>query len=145
MLEEIVTSVKRVSDIIAAIAAASQEQSQGIDQVNKAVTQMDQVVQASSAHTEELSSTAQGLAAQTQQLQVLVGRFKLGEMVVAAVVPLVTSEDRFEGQKALPVGGLAPAAPQASGARVRRGNQTLDGAASGRDQGRGPDDDFEPF
>ena len=143
-LGEIVASVKRVADIIAEIAAASQEQSQGIDHVNKAVMQMDQVVQRAAAQAEELSSTAQGLAIQAQQLQALVGRFKLREMVVAAVVPLVASEERFEGQKALPVGG-APAGPQASVARGRRGNQAFDEAASGRRQGRGPDGDFEPF
>ncbi len=78
-LEEIVTSVKRVTDIIAEIAAASQEQSTGIDQVNKAVTQMDQVTQSNAAQTEELSSTAQSLAAQAEEMQALVGRFKLGE------------------------------------------------------------------
>ncbi len=76
-LQEIVTSVKRVTDIIAEIAAASQEQAQGIEQVNKAVAQMDQVVQANAAQTEELSSTAQSLAAQAAELQALVGRFKL--------------------------------------------------------------------
>ncbi len=77
-LGEIVTSVKRVTDLIAEIAAASQEQATGIDQVNKAVTQMDQVVQSNSAQTEELSSTAQGLAAQAEELETLVARFKLG-------------------------------------------------------------------
>src|SRR2546426_3505590 len=49
-------SVKRVTDIIAEIAAASQEQSQGIEQVNKAVVQMDRLVQSSAAQTEESSS-----------------------------------------------------------------------------------------
>ena len=78
-LEEIVGSVKRVTDIIAEIAAASKEQSSGIDQVNKAVTQMDQVTQSNAAQTDELSSTAQSLAAGAQQLQTLVGRFKLDE------------------------------------------------------------------
>jgi methyl-accepting chemotaxis protein len=78
-LEEIVRSVKRVTDIIAEIAAASQEQSQGIDQVNKAVGQMDQVVQQNASQTEELSTTAQTLARQAQQLQRLVSRFKLME------------------------------------------------------------------
>ena len=76
-LTEIVGSVKRVTDIIAEIAAASQEQTTGIDQVNKAVTQMDQVTQANAAQTEELSATAQSLAAQAEELQALVGRFKL--------------------------------------------------------------------
>jgi methyl-accepting chemotaxis protein len=78
-LQEIVTSVKRVTDIIGEIAAASQEQSTGIDQVNRAVTQMDQVVQSNAAQTEELSSTAQSLTGQARQLQSLVAKFKLVE------------------------------------------------------------------
>jgi methyl-accepting chemotaxis protein len=76
-LQDIVSSVKKVTDIIGEIAAASQEQSGGIDQVNKSVSQMDQVVQSNAAQTEELSSTAQAMSAQAQQLQALVGQFKL--------------------------------------------------------------------
>jgi methyl-accepting chemotaxis protein len=76
-LEEIVASVRRVTDIIAEISAASQEQSQGIDQVNRAVAQMDNVTQSTAAQTEEVSATAQSLAAQAVQLQTLVGRFRL--------------------------------------------------------------------
>ncbi len=83
-LEEIVNSVKRVTDIVAEIAAASQEQSSGIEQVNKAMMQMDQVTQANAAQTEELSSTAQALAVQAEQLQALVGRFKLTEGAAVA-------------------------------------------------------------
>ncbi len=58
-LQGIVGSVKRVTDIVGEIAAASSEQSTGVDQVNTAITQMDQVTQSNSAQTEELSSTAQ--------------------------------------------------------------------------------------
>jgi methyl-accepting chemotaxis protein len=76
-LQEIVGSVKRVTDIVAEIAAASQEQATGIEQVSKAVAQMDQVTQANAAQTEELSSTAQTLTAQAEQLQAVVARFKL--------------------------------------------------------------------
>ncbi len=76
-LEEIVVSVRRVTDIIAEISAASQEQSQGIDQVNRAVAQMDNVTQSTAAQTEQVSATAQSLAAQAAQLQSLVGRFRL--------------------------------------------------------------------
>jgi methyl-accepting chemotaxis protein len=68
-----------VTDIIGEIAAASEEQSSGIDQVNKAVSQMDAVVQSNAAQTEQLSSTAQSLSTQAQQLQTLVRKFKLGE------------------------------------------------------------------
>ncbi|HEY3304586.1 MAG TPA: methyl-accepting chemotaxis protein [Candidatus Binatia bacterium] len=78
-LGEIVSSVKRVADIIGEIATASAEQSTGIDQVNRTVTQMDAVVQSNAAQTEELSSTAQSLNAQAHQLQTLVAKFKLGE------------------------------------------------------------------
>ena len=72
-------SFKRVTDIIAEIAAASQEQTTGVDEVNKAVMQMDEVTQANAAQTEELSSTAQSFAAQALELQALVGRFKLSD------------------------------------------------------------------
>ena len=76
-LDEIVSSVKRVTDIVAEIAAASQEQAGGIEQVNRAVTQMDQVTQANASQTEELSSTAESLAAQAAQLQEVVSQFNL--------------------------------------------------------------------
>ena len=76
-LGEIVTSVKRVTDIVSEIAAASREQAGGIEQVNKAVTQMDQVTQANASQTEELSGTAEGLAGQAAHLQQLVAQFNL--------------------------------------------------------------------
>ncbi len=78
-LGEIVTSVKRVTDIITEIAAAGKEQSAGIEQVNKAVTQMDTVTQKNASQTEEMSATAQTLTDQAAQLRDLVARFKLGD------------------------------------------------------------------
>jgi methyl-accepting chemotaxis protein len=77
-LTEIVGSVKRVTDMVSEIAAASREQNTGVEQVNKAVAQMDQVTQSNAAQTEELSSTAQSLETEAQHLQELVARFKLG-------------------------------------------------------------------
>jgi methyl-accepting chemotaxis protein len=70
--------VGSVTDLIAEIAAASREQATGIDQVSTAVQQMDSVTQSNAAQTEELSGTANALAQQAQQLQDLVGRFRLG-------------------------------------------------------------------
>jgi methyl-accepting chemotaxis protein len=78
-LEEIVAAVRRVTAIIAEIAIASQEQWQGIDQVNKAVIQMDKVVQGNAVQTAGVSSTAQALAAEAMQLRAHVSRFKLGD------------------------------------------------------------------
>jgi len=76
-LDDIVTSVHRVSDIVAAIAAASEDQRRGIDQVNRVVVQMDEAVQNNAGQTEELSSTAQALARQARDLEKLVGHFKV--------------------------------------------------------------------
>ena len=86
-LVEIVTSVMRVSDIVGAIAAASGQESAGIDQVNRAVMQMDRVTQANAAQTEELSATAQALAREAQHLQAMVARFKLDEPGAAFPLP----------------------------------------------------------
>jgi methyl-accepting chemotaxis protein len=77
-LQGIVGSVKRVTDIVSEIAAASREQSAGIEQVNSAMTQMDQVTQGNSAQTEELSATAEALSEQAAHLLELVGAFTLG-------------------------------------------------------------------
>jgi methyl-accepting chemotaxis protein len=104
-LAEIVASVSRVTDLIGEMAAASEQQSTGVDQVNRAVMQMDEVVQSNSAQTEELSSTAQSLAAQASALQSLVGRFKVGR----------ESEDERAPRR--PVTGEAPAAGRAAAAR----------------------------
>ena len=77
-LQGIVGSVKRVTDIVGEIAAAAGEQSTGIDQVNSAMTQMDQVTQSNSAQNAELSSTALALSEQSVRLLQLVGTFDLG-------------------------------------------------------------------
>jgi methyl-accepting chemotaxis protein len=76
-LGAIVTSVKRVTDIVAEIAAASREQTVGIEQINKAVAQMDQVTQSNASQTEEMSGTAVALSGQAEQLQAVVAQFNL--------------------------------------------------------------------
>lgn len=80
-LSEIVGSVKKVSDIIAEIAAASQEQSAGIDQVNKAITQMDEVTQQNAALVEEAAAASEAMDEQAQGLKKLISFFKVGEQV----------------------------------------------------------------
>ncbi|MFN8588873.1 MAG: methyl-accepting chemotaxis protein [Burkholderiaceae bacterium] len=76
-LDEIVTAVKRVTDVVSEIAAASREQSVGIEQVNRAVTQMDQLTQSNAAQTEELSATAGHLSEQAAEVQGQVLRFRV--------------------------------------------------------------------
>ncbi|MGH7263304.1 MAG: methyl-accepting chemotaxis protein [Candidatus Rokuibacteriota bacterium] len=76
-LQGFVAAAKRLSDVVAEIAAAAQEQSAGIGQINRAVTQMDQLTQSSSAQSDKLSAMAQSLETQAVELRALVGRFKL--------------------------------------------------------------------
>ena len=75
-LAQIVLSVKKVSDIVAEIAAASREQSAGIEQVNRAVVQMDELTQQDAALVEEATAASQQLAAQVQDLQQLLDRYR---------------------------------------------------------------------
>jgi methyl-accepting chemotaxis protein len=76
-MQEIVVAVKRVTDVMSEIAAASQEQLSGIEQVSRAVAQMDQVVQHNAALVEESAAATENMAAQSEQLLQAVVRFKL--------------------------------------------------------------------
>jgi methyl-accepting chemotaxis protein len=78
-IQEIVRSVKRVTDIMSEISAASHEQSTGIEQVNQAVSQMDQVTQQNAALVEEAAAAAQSMAEQAQALRNSVTIFKLDD------------------------------------------------------------------
>ena len=86
-LEEIVESVKRVTDIIAEISAASQEQASGINQVNKAVMQVDQATQQNAALVEEITSASYSMKAQADELLRRMALFtlKLSEAEKAAI------------------------------------------------------------
>ncbi len=76
-MDEIVSSVKRVTDIMVEISAASQEQSSGIEQVNQAIMQMDDVTQQNAALVEEASAAAESMQDQAQALTQAVTVFKL--------------------------------------------------------------------
>jgi aerotaxis receptor len=75
-MEEIVGSVRRVTDIMGEITTASQEQTSGIEQINQAITQMDQVTQQNAALVEEASAAAQSLQEQAESLVDAVSIFK---------------------------------------------------------------------
>ena len=86
-MEQIVGSVKRVTDIMGEITAASQEQTSGIEQINQAITQMDQVTQQNAALVEEASAAAQSLQEQASSLVQTVSIFKIDANAVATVRP----------------------------------------------------------
>src|SRR5690606_29176865 len=82
---EIVASVQRVTDIMAEISAASQEQSAGIEQVNQTVVQMDETTQQNAALVEEATAAARAMEEQAAQLADAVAQFRLAGP--AAAVP----------------------------------------------------------
>ena len=77
VLGEIVVGVKKVADIVSEIAAASREQSTGLDDVNAAVSRMDEMTQQNAAMVEESTAAAQSLANQAEELLRLVAFFKI--------------------------------------------------------------------
>jgi len=79
-LAEIMESVKKVTDIVAEIAAASEEQSVGIEQVNNAVTQMDSVTQQNAALVEEASAASKAMEQQSAVLVTQIGYFDAEQM-----------------------------------------------------------------
>ena len=76
-MDEIVVNVRRVTDIMGELAVASGEQTSGLDQINTAMGQMDQVTQGNAALVEEAAAAAQSLDVQAQALVQAVSVFKL--------------------------------------------------------------------
>jgi methyl-accepting chemotaxis protein len=77
VLQEIVIGVKKVTDVVAEIAASSHEQASGIEQVNKAVMSMDEVTQQNAALVEEAAAAAQSLTEQAANLSQLMARYQV--------------------------------------------------------------------
>jgi methyl-accepting chemotaxis protein len=92
-MAEVVSSIRRVTDIMGEISAASTEQSAGVSQVGEAVTQMDQATQQNAALVEESAAAAESLKVQAQQLVQAVAVFKLGHSHdVHAISPVVDAQ-----------------------------------------------------
>ena len=77
LISEIIPSIMKISDLIREISAASEEQKQGVDQINSAMGQLDRVTQQNASASEELSSMSEELTTQAQELQKLVDFFKV--------------------------------------------------------------------
>jgi methyl-accepting chemotaxis protein len=110
-MEEIVQAVRRVTDIMGEISAASEEQSTGIEQVNRAVVQMDEVTQQNAALVEEAAAAAASLEEQTRQLQTVVGGWQVqgGQRAAARSTPAARGKTAPRAQAAA-VTHRAPAA-----------------------------------
>jgi len=89
-MQEIVASIKRVTDVMSEITAASQEQSAGIEQVNQAISQVDQVTQQNAALVEEAAAAAGSLQDQADKLVEVVSVFKTDATHIAGAAQLRT-------------------------------------------------------
>ncbi|TFW02325.1 HAMP domain-containing protein [Oxalobacteraceae bacterium OM1] len=89
-MQEIVASVKRVTDIMAEIASASEEQSTGIEQIGQAVTQMDQMTQQNAALVEQAAAAAAAMETQAQHLAQAISIFRLHDALVMQSAPAVS-------------------------------------------------------
>ncbi len=83
LLDEMVPSIKKTSDLVQEIAAASQEQSQGVGQINGAMGQLNKATQQNASASEELAATSEEMGGQAAQLQELMEFFKIEEQGVA--------------------------------------------------------------
>jgi methyl-accepting chemotaxis protein len=86
LLGQIVPSIKKTSDLVQEISAASQEQSTGVGQINSAVTQLSQTTQQNAAASEELAATAEEMNGQAEQLQQAMSFFKTSSVSTKADV-----------------------------------------------------------
>jgi methyl-accepting chemotaxis protein len=101
MLDELVQSIRRTTELVQEVSATSVEQASGVSQINRAMTQVDRVTQRNAAASEELSSTSEELSAQAHTLRGLMEFFKSEETSPPAR-PAPGPPD--------PIGPLAPAA-----------------------------------
>ncbi|WP_343722357.1 methyl-accepting chemotaxis protein, partial [Herbaspirillum seropedicae] len=111
-MNEVVASVKRVSDIVAEITAAGAEQTQGIEQINNAVVQMDENTQQNAALVEQAAAAAKALQEQAGRLSETVSVFRLD----AQHVPVVANRAAATAQ---PERNITPARPALAQSRSK--------------------------
>ncbi|MEK7843693.1 MAG: methyl-accepting chemotaxis protein [Pseudomonadota bacterium] len=137
-MAEIVTSIKRVTDIMSEITAASQEQSAGIEQVNQAITQMDEVTQQNAALVEEAAAAAESLEEQAQNLVSAVAVFRTSEGSSSRSAGVAHLSAAKSARKAEP--RKIAAAPAAQSAPAAKAKPALRKAAAG-----GGEEDWAEF
>jgi len=129
--------VQRVTDIIGEITAAANEQSSGIDQINVAVTQLDQMTQQNAALVEESAAAAESLKHQAVNLAEVVGVFQVGESGEAEAAIARARESARQGPpRAAALGSASPArGARAGGVASQRGAGTPGRSEAGARRG----------
>jgi len=139
-MEQIVSSVKRVTDIMSEIATASHEQSDGIGQVNQAITQMDSATQQNAALVEEAAAAAKSLQDQAANLARVVSVFKLDENYVRANAAPAAPKPAASSSVA-----AAPRTRALRPVRATTGASAGGGAIAAKQKAKASDADWEEF
>ncbi|HEX8989937.1 MAG TPA: methyl-accepting chemotaxis protein, partial [Rhodocyclaceae bacterium] len=111
-LDEMVPSIKKTSDLVQEIAAASQEQSQGVGQINGAMGQLNKATQQNASASEELAATAEEMGGQSSQLQDLMAFFKIQQEGARPAKPVAKAPPRAAVGKPVAKPAAARAADQ---------------------------------
>ncbi|MDO8074803.1 methyl-accepting chemotaxis protein [Janthinobacterium sp. SUN176] len=121
---DIVDSIVRVTDIMGEITSATHEQTIGIEQINMAIAQMDEVTQQNAALVEEAAAASQSMQEQAGELAHVVGFFKTGNHVASApkLTPVRTAAAPAAAKIAPPAARPAPARKAVAAAPARRSN-----------------------
>jgi methyl-accepting chemotaxis protein len=127
-LGEIVTSINRVADIVAEIAAASKEQASGVEEINKAVTQMDQMTQQNGALVEESAASSRTLQDEAQTMYEKMSSFEIGEANGVVEKPAQVKRPAQTSQAKKPI-AVAPAKSIGSRAANGRNGKPVPAAA----------------
>jgi methyl-accepting chemotaxis protein len=113
LLDEIVPNIKKTSDLVQEITAASEEQSSGVGQINAAVGQLSQTTQMNASSSEELAATAEEMSSQAEQLQELMGFFKLDASAQPVATPRLHEKATAGKARAARVPAYQPATASA--------------------------------
>ncbi|MFZ3218624.1 MAG: methyl-accepting chemotaxis protein [Rhodoferax sp.] len=142
-MSEVVSSIRRVTDLMGEISAASNEQSAGVSQVGEAIVQMDQVTQQNAALVEEMASAASSLNAQAQDLVAAVAVFKLRPGDAPASPPVASvAPARAAAVQHAPV-KLPKSSPAAS--QAPKPQKPVRVALAAAPQGKGDDEEWTSF
>ena len=158
-MAEVVNAIRRVTDLMGEISAASNEQAAGVAQVGEAVTQMDQATQQNAALVEEMAAAASSLKGQAQELVQAVAFFKVAAQAGSASLPRsavrssVPSATPFKGtERRGPLAGSVSARKPTASAKPTSATAKPDAAASvttakvqSKPAPAGGDDDWETF
>lgn len=144
-LDKIVNGSKKVTDIVGEIAASSQEQSAGIDEINKAVVQMDELTQQNAALVEQIAAASESMGEQAQGLADLMAFFKIEEGAVTRP-PAAAQADKTPADPVERRSGTRPwskpKVARKSGTAASNRNAAM---ASGSDAASAVDEEWESF